>query len=83
MKDSKKIYKMTYSVRLPSFKKGSFFIYENLVYYINSVHGNKMKVINLSSWEELSFDFKNIKNAKIIGGEEQTKKVPLVEKQIG
>lgn len=78
MKDSKQIYRMTYSVRIPSFKKGSFLIYENLVYFVISVHGNKMKMINLSNWEELSFVFKNIKNAKIIGGEELIKKMILV-----
>ena len=78
MKDSKQIYRMTYSIRIPPFKKGTFLIYENLVYYVLSVHGNKMKMINLKNWEELSFDFKDIKKAKIIGGEELIKKMILV-----
>ena len=78
MKDGKQLYRMTYSIRLPLYKKGNFLDYNKEIFYVFSVHGNKIKMINLKNWEEQSFDLKDLENVKIIGGEELIKDMILV-----
>jgi len=70
MKDSKQIYKMTYLIRIPSFRKGDFIRQNSSFFYIVSVHGNKIKMIDLDTWEETITDLKTIQKASILGGEE-------------
>ena len=69
MKDSRQMYRMTYLIRLPSFKRGDFIQQDNLFFNIISVHGTKAKLLNLSNWEEMTLDLKNIQKANILGEE--------------
>lgn len=78
MKDSKQIYKMTYLIRIPSFKKGDFIKQNNSFFYIVSIHGNKIKMIKLDDWEETIVDLKAIKKADIFGGEELIQEMILI-----
>jgi nonsense-mediated mRNA decay protein 3 len=78
MKDSKQIYKMTYLIRIPSFKKGDFIRQNNSFFYIVSIHGNKIKMIKLDNWEETVVDLKTIQKADIIGGEELIQEMILI-----
>ena len=78
MKDGKQLYRMTYSIRLPSYKKGNFLEHNNTISIILSVHGNKIRLIDLKSWFESSFDLKDLQNAKNIGGKELTKEMIIV-----
>jgi nonsense-mediated mRNA decay protein 3 len=78
MKDSKQIYKMTYLIRLPSFKKDDFIIKNNSFFKIISIHGNKVKLIKLDNWDETIGDSKAIQKAKILGGKELVQDMILV-----
>lgn len=78
MKEGKQLYRMTYLIRFPSFMKGDFLEFDNSFFYIISVHGNKVKMINLANWKESIDDVKSIKKAKIIGGKELIKDMILV-----
>jgi len=78
MKDSKQTYRMTYLIRLPSYRKGDFLQLNNAFYCINSIHGNKVKITDLSNWEETAVDIKTIQKANVIGGEELIKEMILV-----
>jgi nonsense-mediated mRNA decay protein 3 len=78
MKDSRQIYRMTYSLRLPSYKKGDFLELNNLFYQVVSIHGNKIKMIDLSDWTENLTDIKAIHKAHILGGKELVKEMILV-----
>ncbi|KYK28064.1 hypothetical protein AYK20_01505 [Thermoplasmatales archaeon SG8-52-1] len=78
MKDSKQIYKMTYLIRIPSFRKGDFIKQNNSFFYVVSIHGNKIKMIKLDSWEEAVVDLKTIQKASIIGGEELIQEMILI-----
>jgi len=78
MKDSKQIYKMTYSIRIPGYKKGSFLENNNAIYKIQSIHGNKIKMINLLNWEETSVDANDIEKANIFAKEEYVKEMILI-----
>jgi nonsense-mediated mRNA decay protein 3 len=69
MKDGRQVYRMTYLIRLPSFKKGDFIKQGDSFFNIISVHGNKVKLLDLSNWEENTLDLNNIQKANIIGNE--------------
>lgn len=78
MKDSKQIYRMTYLLRLPSYKKDDFVKVKDTYFQIVAVHGKKVHMLNLSNWDEISHDVKQIKNAVRIGGKELVKKAIVV-----
>jgi len=78
MKDGRQLYRMTYLIRLPSYKKGDFLKHNNSFFSIVSIHGNKVKMMNLSNWEETTVDVKTIQKANVIGGEELIKEMILV-----
>lgn len=78
MKDGRQIYRMTYLIRLPSYKKGDFLKHNNSFFSIVSIHANKVKMMNLSNWEETTIDIKTIQKANTIGGEELIKEIILV-----
>jgi len=78
MKDSRQIYRATYLIRLPLFKKHDFIKLNKSFYYIKSIHGNKAKIINLENWEETNIDIKTIQKASTLGGKEQIKEMILV-----
>jgi nonsense-mediated mRNA decay protein 3 len=78
MKDSKQIYRVTYLIRLPSFKKHDFIKLKNSFYYIESIHGNKIKIMNLKNWEITNTDIKEIQKAKVIGGQDLVRERILV-----
>ena len=78
MKDSRQIYRMTYLVRLPAYRKGDFILYDNSFYYISSISKNKVHVLELKTWSERVFDGKDLQKASIFGGSELVKEMILV-----
>jgi len=78
IKDSKQIYKMTYSLRLPSYKKGSYLEYRDEIYKILSITGKKVKMIKLSNWEKKYFDINSIKKVNILDKKDLVKDMILV-----
>jgi nonsense-mediated mRNA decay protein 3 len=78
MKDGRQLYRMTYLIRLPPFKKGDFIKHNNSFFNLVSVHGNKVKLLDLSNWEETTADLKAVQKAKLLGGEELIKEMILV-----
>ncbi len=78
MKDSKQVYRMTYLLRLPAFKKEDFISYNNSFFYISSISGSKVHVIELLNWTKQIFDLKDIQKANIHGNKELVKDMILV-----
>lgn len=78
MKDSKQVYRMTYLLRLPSFRKGDFISYKDSFFYISSISRNKIHVLELYGWTEIFFDVKEIEDANILGRDELIKEMILV-----
>jgi len=78
MKDSRQIYRVTYLIRIPSFKKHDFIKLDKSFYLVDSIHGNKIKMIDLDNWQETNTDNKIIQKANIIGGKELIKEMILV-----
>ena len=78
MKDSRQVYRMTYLLRLPSFRKGDFISYEKSFFYISSISAKKVHVFELSSWVEKIFEVNALEKAKIVGGKELVKDMILV-----
>lgn len=78
MEDSRQIYRMTYLIRLPSIKKGDFIKHNNFFFNIISIHENKVKLMNLSDWEETIVNLQTIQKDNILGGEELLKEMILV-----
>lgn len=78
MKDSKQVYRMTYLVRIPAYRTGDFFMVNTQYYVIVSLHANKVRAVNLSSWEDKVIDGKEITPARIFGGRELVKDMIVV-----
>jgi len=78
MKDGRQIYRMTYLIRLPSYKKGEFLEYDDSFFYVVSLHGDRVKLFNLSNWEETTMEAKLLKKTRTFGGSELIKEMILV-----
>ena len=78
MKDSKQIYRMTYLIRLPFYKKNDIIKIDNSFFLVKSTVGNKIKIINLESWSETTVETKKIQNISLIGGMEQIKEMIVI-----
>jgi len=78
MKDSKQIYKMTYLVRIPPYKKGDYIQIDDNYYQIKYLRSNKIKLINLLTWVESSTDLKNLEKARIFGGQNLLREMIVV-----
>ncbi len=78
MKDSKQMYRMTYLVRIPAYRKGDFFSFDNSFFMIVSLHENKVRAIELSSLVETVIDGKDIQPSKIFGGMELVREMIVV-----
>lgn len=78
MKDGKQLYRMTYLVRLPSYTKGDFLQFDDSFFYVISIHGNKVKMINLADWNESAEDLKTIQKSIILGRQELISEMILV-----
>ncbi|MBN2603452.1 MAG: hypothetical protein JXA91_04925 [Candidatus Thermoplasmatota archaeon] len=81
MKDSRQVYRMTYLLRFPAYKKDDFISHRGTYYYITSISSNKLHVIELSTLKENILDSKNNDEIKILGGRELIKKMILVSEQ--
>jgi nonsense-mediated mRNA decay protein 3 len=81
MKDSKQMYRMTYLIRIPSYEKGYFLKIDNSFFQIISFHGNKVKLIDLSKWNETSLDVKSIQKSSIFGGAELIREMILISQK--
>lgn len=78
MKDSRQLFRITYLIRLPQYKKGDFICYKNSFYYVYSITRDRVHVFDLSNWTEKILGEKEIQKANIFGGKELIKKMILV-----
>jgi nonsense-mediated mRNA decay protein 3 len=78
MKDSRQVYRMTYLVRIPSYRTGDFFSHADTFFFISSLHGSKVRAIELSNWEEKVLDGKDIQPTRILGGNELIREMIVV-----
>ena len=78
MKDSRQIRRMTFLIRIPPYKKNDFLFLKNSYFLITSIHGNKIRLVDLSTWEEVKLDGKNLEKVDILGGKELIKEMIFV-----
>ena len=78
MKDSKEIYRMTYLIRIPAYRKGDFFSYDNSFFMIVSLHEQKVRALELPTWQEKVMEGKNIQPSRIYGGAELVREMILI-----
>jgi NMD protein affecting ribosome stability and mRNA decay len=51
------------------------------IFYVLSVHANKLKLIDISTWNETVFDIKSMKKTKTIGNKELVKEMIIVNQK--
>ena len=78
MKDSRQIYRMTYLVRIPTYRKGDFFSFDNSFFLIISIHENKVRTLELATWTEKVIDGKDIQPSRIYGGKELIREMIVI-----
>ena len=78
MKDSRQVYRMTYLIRIPTYRKGDFFSFNNSFFSIVSLHTNKVRALELSTWTEKVIDGKDIQPSRIYGGKELIREMIVV-----
>ncbi len=62
MKDGKQVYRMTYLLRLPSFRKHSIFTKDNDLFIVRSLSNNLVHVLDVKTWNEHTFQIKDIES---------------------
>ncbi len=78
MKDSKQVYRMTYLVRIPAYRKDDFFSIDHSYFVIISLHENKVRATDLSTWVEKVIEGKKIHPSRIYGGKELIREMIVV-----
>lgn len=78
MKDSKQLFRMTYLIRIPAYRPGDFICMNDLFYVISSVHGSRVKAIELLNWKEKIIEGTDIQSPMILGGKERVKEMIVV-----
>ena len=78
MKDSKQLYRMTYLIRLPYFRKDDFILNKKSLYFVSSISSNKVHTMDISFWIEQIFEIRELDQAKVIGGLELAKEMILL-----
>jgi nonsense-mediated mRNA decay protein 3 len=79
MRDGKQIYRNTYLLRLPSYKKGDFIKLEKNLYKILSTRGNKVKILDISTWEEKIIEPKKLQKTETIDRKDNIKEMIVVD----
>jgi nonsense-mediated mRNA decay protein 3 len=70
MKDGRKIYRMTFLLRLLSYHEGEFVTIKDCIYYITSISRNKVHVFELTTWTNKVVDSKELQDGQVLGGKE-------------
>lgn len=78
MKDSRQLFRMTYLIRIPSYRTGDFFCMNDTFYMISSIHGMRIRAVELSSWKEKIIEGRDIQPSMILGGKELIKEMIIV-----
>ena len=78
MKDGRQVYRMTYLIRLPLYRKGDVFAYKKHFYLIASVKGTVVHGVELRSWNERVFDSKSLQKVTIVGGDDLVREMIVV-----
>lgn len=81
MEDGQQIYRMTYLLRLPAFKKGGFIKQDNNFFYVSTISKNKIHLTSLNDWKEDISKVKNLEEAEVIGGEDLIKEMIVVNQK--
>ncbi|MGM0510798.1 MAG: 60S ribosomal export protein NMD3 [Thermoplasmatota archaeon] len=87
MEDGQKVYKMTYSVRLPPYEKGDFVRYEGKLYRVSRTKNRNGQVFlqDVKSGQEISRTSRSLEDIEVLGGEEMIQSAVVVfesEKEI-
>ena len=77
-KDGKRIYRMTYLVRLPKYHVQDFLVVGDEVVKIIRIRGKAVKFLNLRDWTESSHKPQELENAKVLGGNELIKSAVVI-----
>ncbi len=78
MKDGKNITRMTYLLRLFSYRVGDVFFFEKGLYLVKDITGTKTGTLNLNTWDERSFTNKNLDSVKVFSKDHLSSEVVIV-----
>ncbi len=78
LKDGKRVYRVTYLIRLPSYTTGDILSDGKDFYYLKSMDGKKVHIVNLMNWLELTCERKFMKNFSVVGSREMIKEAIVV-----
>ena len=78
MKDGRQLYRMTYLIRLPPYTIGDIIKIKKSYIQIQSISGQKIHGIDLTSWTETSFDVKEIEHATLFELDQHQKEMQVI-----
>jgi len=78
MKDSKQLFRVTYLLRLPEYKKGDYVKFKKNYYKILSTSSDKVKLFNLNNWEEKLVETRDLDYIKVINDNISKKEMIIV-----
>ncbi len=78
VKDGRKLYRMTYLLRLYPFRQGDFIIYNDTLYKVLYFSKNKIHLLELLNWSEINITTKELPYITLLGGDEITQEMIIV-----
>ncbi len=78
MEDGRQIYRNTYLVRFSKFTVGDYIEFEKKFFKITNITSNKIKLLNLSNWNEDIYNISKLDDAKIVNDSITEKEMILV-----
>jgi nonsense-mediated mRNA decay protein 3 len=78
MKEGKRVYRMTYLVRLPKYKKGDFIRIDKNIFLVTNIKKRDVHLLDLSNWEKKNYsDTTNLK-IEVVGTQKDIEEVIVV-----
>lgn len=79
-KEGKDVYRITFAVRIPSYRADDFLLIGNKVYQVSEMHKDKATLIDLETWERVQIKHRELEDAKVLGNKDMVKESVIVSK---
>jgi len=77
-KDGKDQFRMTYSVRIPEYRKGDFIEVGGRLLLVKSIRYNKADTIDLRTWQPTPMTTRELEGARMLGGPDMERSAVLI-----
>ena len=81
VKDGVKVYRVTYLLRLPRYRKDDLIIKDGRILQIREIQSSKVRAIDLGNWREHTFRHRELSNCKVLKREDFVRESVVVSRR--